>query len=191
MYLSELGRHGEAIAEAKEAKSEIPSPANACLAWTLWAGGENEKALHQALVATELYPSSMFATVTAGLAYEHNGMYRESIAEFERGIQTNGCSIFIGFQCHALARSGDKENAWKNIRRLENLSKERYVAPSHFAIAFAGLEEKESAIRALQAAYENRDNFLIMAQMIPQFDNLRSDQRFQDLLHRMNFPSLS
>jgi len=190
MYLSEVGRHSEAIAEAKEAlvRDPLSAPANACLAWTLWAAGENENALHQALVATELDPSSMFATVTAGIAYEQNGMYRESIAEFERGIQTNGCSIFIGFQGHALARSGDKEKAWKNIRRLENLSKERYVAPSHFAIAFAGLEEKESAMRALQTAYENRDNFLIMAQMIRQFDNLRSDSRFQDLLHRMNFP---
>jgi len=129
MYLSELSRHGEAIAEGKEAKSEIPSPANACLAWTLWAGGENEKALHQALVATELYPSSMFATVTAGLAYEHNGMYRESIAEFEHGIQTNGSSIFLGFQGHAFARSGDKENVWKKLEDLSVMLTWRFRNP--------------------------------------------------------------
>jgi len=97
--------------------------------------------------------------------------------------------MFLGFQSHAFARSGDRSSAWNNVRKLENLSKERYVAPSHLAIAYAGLEEKNLAIQSLQAAYENRDSFLVFTRMLPQFENLRSDSRFQDLLHRMNFPS--
>ena len=191
MCLSELGRFTEAIAEAKEAQVRDPlsGSTNAGLAWTLWAAGEYEKALHQALIATEVDPHSMFARVAAGLAYEQNGMYRESIAEFQEGIQKNGGSMFLGFQSHAFARSGDRSSAWNNVRKLENLSKERYVAPSHLAIAYAGLEEKNLAIQSLQAAYENRDSFLVFTRMLPQFENLRSDSRFQDLLHRMNFPS--
>ena len=191
MCLSELGRFTEAIAEAKEARVRDPlsGSTNAGLAWTLWAAGEYEKALHQALIATEVDPHSMFARVAAGLAYEQNGMYRESIAEFQEGIQKNGGSMFLGFQSHAFARSGDRSSAWNNVRKLENLSKERYVAPSHLAIAYAGLEEKDLAIQSLQAAYENRDSFLVFTRMLPQFENLRSDSRFQDLLHRMNFPS--
>ena len=191
MCLSELGRFTEAIAEAKEAQLRDPlsGSTNAGLAWTLWAAGEYEKALHQALIATEVDPHSMFARVAAGLAYEQNGMYRESIAEFQEGIQKNGGSMFLGFQSHAFARSGDRSSAWNNVRKLETLSKERYVAPSHLAIAYAGLEEKNLAIQSLQAAYENRDSFLVFTRMLPQFENLRSDSRFQDLLHRMNFPS--
>jgi len=37
-------------------------------------------------------------------------------------------------------------------------------------------------------AYENKDGFMVFAGMLPQFDNLRSDARFQELLHRMGFP---
>lgn len=191
MCLSELGRFTEAIAEATEAQVRDPlsGSTNAGLAWTLWAAGEYEKALQQALVATEVDPHSMFARVAAGLAYEQNGMYRESIAEFQEGIQKNAGSMFLGFQSHAFARSGDRSSAWNNVRKLENMSKERYVAPSHLAIAYAGLEEKNLAIQSLQAAYENRDSFLVFTRMLPQFENLRSDSRFQDLLHRMNFPT--
>lgn len=96
--------------------------------------------------------------------------------------------MFLGFQSHAYARFGDKAGAWGNIRRLEDLAKERYVAASHLAMAYAGVGEKELALNALEAAYENRDSFLVFAKMMPQFDNLRSVPRFQDLLQRMNFP---
>jgi hypothetical protein len=116
-------------------------------------------------------------------------MYRESIAEFQEGIQRNGGSMFLGFQGHAFAASGDEASAWSNVRKLEALSKRGYVAPSHLAITYAGLEEKDLAIRALQTAYTDRDSFLVFARILPQFDNLHSDQRFQDLLHRMNFPT--
>jgi len=190
MCLSELRRFTEAIAEAREAQARDPLSglANAALAWTLWAAGRYEEALEQALVATELDPHSMFARVTAGLAYEQNGMFRESIGEFQEGINQDSSSLFLGFQGHAFARSGDKESAWGNIHKLESLSKEKYVAPTHFAVAFAGLGEKDSAIHALQTAYEHRDSFLVFVGVAPQFDNLRSDSRFQDLLHRMNLP---
>jgi DNA-binding winged helix-turn-helix (wHTH) protein/tetratricopeptide (TPR) repeat protein len=190
-YLAELGRYTEAIREATEAQTRDPLSGliNAGLAWALWAARQYDKGLQQALIATELNPNSILARVVAGACYEQSGMFRESIAEFEEGIQRNCGTIFVGFQGHAFASSGDKANAWKNIRKLESLSKDQYVAPSHLAITFAGLEEKDLAIQSLLTAYENRDSFLVFTRMLPQFDNLHSDSRFQDLLHRMDFPS--
>ena len=191
MCLSELGRFPEAINEATEAQIRDPlsGPANAGLAWTLWAARQYDKSLQQSLIATELDPHSMFARVTAGVAYEQNGMYPESIAEFQKGIEKNGSSMFYGFQGHAFARSGDSASAWNNIHTLQELSRDRYVAPSHLAITYAGLEEKDLAIQSLHTAYENQDSFLVFSAVLPQFDNLRSDPRFDDLLRRMNFPS--
>lgn len=190
LCLCELGRFQEGIAEAMEAQALDPLSAstNACLGWSLWAAGQYEKALEQSLVALELDPHSMFVRVTAGLSYEQNRMYKEAISEFQRGIDLSGGSIFLGFQGHTFALSGDKASAWNNIHKLERLSKERYAAPTHLAIAFAGLGEKDLAIRALEQAYQNHDSFLIFARMLPQFENLHSDPRFQDLVRRMNFP---
>jgi hypothetical protein len=67
---------------------------------------------------------------------------------------------------------------------MEELSK----TSAYLALVYAGLEEKDLAIRSLEVAYEDRDSFLVFARMAPQFDNLRSDSRFQHLLRRMNFP---
>jgi tetratricopeptide (TPR) repeat protein len=191
MCLAELGRYGEAVSEATEAQVRDPLSGllNAGLAWTLWAAREYDKSVEQSRTATELDPNSLFSRIAAGVSYEQNEMYRESIAEFQEGINRHGGPMFLGFQGNAFALSGDKASAWENIRQMEELSKTTFVTPAYLALTYAGLEEKDLAIQSLQAAYENRDTFLIFARLLPQFDNLRSDSRFRDLLHRMNFPS--
>jgi DNA-binding winged helix-turn-helix (wHTH) protein/tetratricopeptide (TPR) repeat protein len=191
MCLAEVGRYREAVSEAIEAQVRDPLSGvlNAGLAWTLWAAREYDKCVEQSRTATELDPNSLFSRIAAGVSYEQNEMYRESIAEFQEGINRHGGPMFLGFQGHALARSGDKASAWDNIHRMEELSKTTFVTPAYLALTYAGLEENDLAIRSLQAAYENRDTFLVFTRLLPQFDNLRSDPRFGDLLRRMNFPS--
>ena len=115
-------------------------------------------------------------------------MYREAIDEFQEGIDRQGGAMFLGFQGYVFARSGDRTNAWNNIQKMNEMSKTTYVAPTYSALIYAGLGEIDLAIQSLYAGYENRDSFLVFARMVPQFDNLRSDSRFQDLLRRMNFP---
>jgi len=190
MYLAELGRSREAIRAATEAQIRDPlsGAMNAGLAWTLWAAREYEKCLTQSITATELEPNSLFARITSGVSYEQNGMYRESIAEFQEGVNRQGGSLFLGFQGHALARSGEKASAWNNIRKMEELARTTYVTPAHLALTYAGLEEKDLAIGSLQKSYDNGDAFLVFTRMLPQFENLHSDARFQELLQRMNFP---
>ena len=191
MCLAEVGRYREAVSEAIEAQVRDPLSGvlNAGLAWTLWAAREYDKCVEQSRTATELDPNSLFSRIAAGVSYEQNEMYRESIAEFQEGINRHGGPMFLGFQGHALARSGDKASGWDNIHRMEELSKTTFVTPAYLALTYAGLEENDLAIRSLQAAYENRDTFLVFTRLLPQFDNLRSDPRFGDLLRRMNFPS--
>jgi len=190
MCLAETGRFQEAIAESVEAQALDPlsGPTNACLAWTLWAAGQYDKALEQSFIATELDPNSLFSRIAAGVCYDQSGMYKESIAEFEEGVKRNGGSMFLGFQGHAFARSGDRTSAWNNVQRMKELSKTHYVTPAHLALTFAGLGENDLVIQALEEAYTNRDSFLVFTKLLPQYESLRSDPRFQDLLHRMNFP---
>jgi len=53
---------------------------------------------------------------------------------------------------------------------------------------YIGLGEHEEALRWLEAAFEERDIFLVWLKEFWIYDSLRSDPRFQDILDRMDFP---
>jgi hypothetical protein len=50
----------------------------------------------------------------------------------------------------------------------------------------AGLGEKDQAMDSLEKLYQEREEFLSTLKVDPPFDNLRSDPRFRNLLHRVN-----
>jgi hypothetical protein len=56
-------------------------------------------------------------------------------------------------------------------------------------VIYASLEDKEKAFEFLEKAYKEKSPdvaYFLKADL--RIDPLRSDLRFQDLLHRMNFP---
>jgi len=57
------------------------------------------------------------------------------------------------------------------------------------ATVYAGLENKDKAFEYLEKAFQERSSdlsYFLRADL--RMDSLRSDRRFQDLMHRMNFP---
>ena len=53
-------------------------------------------------------------------------------------------------------------------------------------LMYVGLGEKDQAMKWLEKAYEERFNPSILLR--PAFDPLRSDPRFQNLVHRIGLP---
>ena len=71
---------------------------------------------------------------------------------------------------------------------LQEQSTKGYVAPSNFAKVYIGLGDKDQAFAWLEKGYQQRDFWLTFLRGDPIFDSLRSDPRFQDLLHRIGPP---
>ncbi|MBA3601199.1 MAG: hypothetical protein H0W45_08195, partial [Acidobacteria bacterium] len=57
----------------------------------------------------------------------------------------------------------------------------------HIATIYAGLGDKDRALKWLDTAYNDRQNLLIFLKHDARLDNLRGDPRFQDLLRRVGF----
>jgi hypothetical protein len=63
------------------------------------------------------------------------------------------------------------------------------VPPCWFSMIHMELGELDRAFEWLEKAYAVRDGYLVHMKVSPQFDAVRGDPRFQDLLGRMNFPA--
>jgi len=74
----------------------------------------------------------------------------------------------------------------KILHELEEMSRHKQVASYDLALLYTGLGERDEAIEQLNRAYEDRSGFIIYLGVEPQFDPLRSDPRYTELLRRMN-----
>ena len=185
-YLAALERFDEAISEAKRTEDLEPlsSTASSHLGWIFYLSGQNDRAIEQCTKILDLDPNSFPARRYRGLAYEQKGMYREAIAEFQKGVQISGSPLMLALLGHAYAASGNKAEAQKVLRELDELQNRRYVSPYTVAAIYAGLSEKDQAFKWLEKAYEERDIWLMNLKVDPLFSKLRSDRRFPDLLAR-------
>jgi len=63
---------------------------------------------------------------------------------------------------------------------------QEYVPPTSFAVIYAYLGDKDQAMRWLEEGYKEHDFLMTSLNVAPEWDPLRDDPRFQDLLRRMN-----
>ena len=62
------------------------------------------------------------------------------------------------------------------------------TSPWMIAVAYTAIGETEEAFAWLERGYRGRDPVMIGLKANPNFDPLRSDPRFDDLLRRIGFP---
>jgi hypothetical protein len=84
--------------------------------------------------------------------------------------------------------AGRRDKALQIIDELNARSKQECIASNHFATIYIGLGDKDKAFEWLEKTYEERSGWMVWLQTAPEFDSLRSDPRFADLLRRMGFP---
>src|SRR5262249_46952312 len=103
-----------------------------------------------------------------------------------KGVEISGRAAYmLSVLGSAYAGAGRRPEAAKVLEELHDRSKREYVMPLLFAWVHAALGETDAAFEWLERAYEDRDPFLTMAKVVPVFDKLRPDPRFDRLLRRM------
>ncbi|MEP6635246.1 MAG: hypothetical protein ABJB97_00875, partial [Acidobacteriota bacterium] len=87
----------------------------------------------------------------------------------------------LGF---AFALAGKRAEAQAILERLKALSAHRYVSELYLAIIYTGLKDHDHAIEYLNKAFTSRHPGLVLIRVDPIFDDLRSDERFKQLVAR-------
>jgi len=82
--------------------------------------------------------------------------------------------------------AGRKSEALRIAHELETISRQRYVSPYGLAQIYAALDSKENTFKWLEAAYSDHAVWMGYLAVDPIFDRYHSDQRFQELLQRID-----
>jgi len=187
-HLNLLGRKSEAIAEMRKAESLDPLSLiiSADMADVLFVVGLYDESIRQSRKTLEMDPNFAIAHFELGQAYAQKRMYSEAIAELQRAIALSGSSTtFTSNLAYAYAVSGRRNEALKILNDSTGRSN-GFSDASEIALIYTGLGDNDQAMAWLDKAYSERFNPSILLR--PGFDPLRSDSRFQSLVHRVGLP---
>lgn len=187
VYLNDMGRNEEAIAEIK--KTLEADPLSVLARWNLGyfyiTSGQPERAAEEFRRILEIAPGPD-AHQGLGMAYTLEHRLDDAIAELQEAVKLSEdntwCKASLGY---AYAMAGKRIAALKVVDDLKQTSKRKYVSAYLIAMVYAGIGDKAPAFQWLETALRQRDDQLPALKVDPFLAPLRPDARFADLLRRI------
>ncbi|PYX47217.1 MAG: hypothetical protein DMG79_14540 [Acidobacteria bacterium] len=188
-HLTLLGRFDEAITEMRKAESLDPLSLiiNADLAELLVIAHHYDESIALSRKTIEMDPNFALAHNQLAQAYLQKHMYSEAVAELQKAVQLSGDSpTCIANLARAYIASGKRIEAVKLLNDLKRRTSTGSSNASEIAMMYASLGDTDQAMNWLEKGFEERFNPGVLLR--PGFDPLRSDPRFQQLVHRIGLP---
>jgi adenylate cyclase len=188
-FLTWIGRHDDAIAEQRTALALDPLSSSVAVRFggSLIFARRYGEAIELLKQTVSLHPSFGFGYLRLCVAYSLERMYEEALDACEQFRALDDTARGKMYLSRLYALMGEEARARELMKGIEQANLEH--PPAHMmARIYAALGENDSAIDWLERGYEIGDANMVLIKVNPDFDPLRSDPRFQDLLHRMNFP---
>ena len=185
-HLMTVGRNDEGIAELKLAESLDPLSLiiSAGVADALYIAHMVDEATRQLNKTLEMDPNFAMAHYQMGQVLAHRGKFDAAIAEFQRAIELSGHSpAFDANLANAYAAAGRTADAERMAKDLAQLQHQNGSVDADIALIYVGLGENDQAMYWLEKAYQARFEAVMLVR--PQFDPLRRDPRFRDLMGRL------
>jgi TolB-like protein/DNA-binding winged helix-turn-helix (wHTH) protein len=188
--LSALGRFDEAIAEMKRALELDPLSSNKqnSLGATFYRAARYDEALEHFREVPDADVNSAYRHYRMAAIYERKGMQKEAVAEmltalkikrqYELATTVQGKFTSSGYS------SAKKTFLWGDLRENQRQVKDGLL-PLAVTIAgdYALLGETKEAFEWLEKAFHEREHDLMYLNVDDRFAALRSDPRFQNLVH--------
>lgn len=190
-YLLSAGRAAEAVAEVK--KGEQLAPVSLFLkisgASIHYYARRNDEAIAYCRKALELEPNFSGAHYWLARAYLETARPAEALAEMKQWLALSDLkqetSPDLGWLYAVIGERQAAEQIMANLLRMQ--ARENFDPYDQARLTLA-LGRKEQALAWLEKAYQKHSTELMWLRVNPQFDSLRADPQFQDLLRRMRFP---
>jgi eukaryotic-like serine/threonine-protein kinase len=190
-YLLTLCKFDEALREARRAAELDPLSAkvNCAVSTTLYAAGKYQEAIEHLQKNIEFNPAFPMSHELLGNIYQWKGMGDKAVEEFLQFIPHWIGSQEIADALRAEASQTGVKGFWRKwLEFAVDKSAIPTASPFYIAAACNYLGETDRAFEWLEKAYEARVGFLVHLKNDPHFENIRSHERFQDLVRRIGIP---
>ena len=186
----------EAFAEFEAAEKIDPyNPFDPFAAmWAATAMGDEALAVKKARRVLALQPGFFYFTDPLEYAYGSFGRWKDCIDRF-KAIQADAIKAgtllanannqpdFKAGVCYA--HGGDPARARAILDQLESVARTRYVDHTNIAELRMALGDKDGAMAALEHAYKDRSQPLLLMWYLPEFKPLHDDPRYKNLMERL------
>ena len=160
------------------------------LAWCLYFARRYEDSIRQ--YEKTIAENPLYSIAYYGLSWTLRkvGRFEEALSASRRAMELSGeDSLFnLAQYGQTLACAGCREEAVEVLQKLENASAERFVSPYHTAIIHCFLGDREKTFEYLERSFEAKEAWLVWTGVEPIFDDLRADERFKNILRRIDYP---
>lgn len=190
-YLSVMGQQNEALAELEQQR--LRDPINKRLAFLqkgiiLVQAKRFDDALQAYQDAQAVEPTNDVPNFALGYAYAGKGLYNEAAEYYKKTVKgkegEEEYSQPLVYLAATYAKIPEKRGEARRIlKRVETL--DGYYSPALLAAVYSALGDNDKALQLLEQAYIKRDLLLRFIGTGYEYDGLRSDPRFADLLKRI------
>jgi tetratricopeptide (TPR) repeat protein len=192
IYLSDRGDQEQSFLHLHRALELDPLDLNASenLAYTYYNSRQYGRAIEQLKSLLQLEPNYASAHGTLAGIYRFMGEYNLWLEEWEESarLSNDAESLQLVKTVRSEYLKSNYRSATKRLIALrEERSKHLYVDPGLIALDYATLADKEQTFIWLEKAFAEKSAALSFCIKVdPNFDFIRSDPRYANLLHRMN-----
>lgn len=181
------GRYKNALAEIKLAIELDPLSLgnNAQEGQILFFAKDYDNALDRLQKTIDLDPNFWLSHLFLSRVYTEEGMHSEAVAEAKKAAELSGNSQSEAYRAYALAKWGKVSEAHVILNELLKLQEGTYVPSYNVALAYNAVGEREKALDYLEKGFAERDVRMVFLKVEPQWDSLRAEPRFIQLIKRM------
>lgn len=187
VFLAAIGRPDDALREARLAAESNPlSPiVHWNVARTHFFRREHQPAGEAVGHALALDPQFALGHMLSARILAEEGRLADAQRALDQVASAERTSEVSTIEAYIAARRGDRQTAIALARRLEAATSRDHGVPYWLARVYAALGEPDQAFAQLQRAMEQRSAQMVFLGVDPEFEPLRVDPRFRELLGRI------
>jgi TolB-like protein/Tfp pilus assembly protein PilF len=193
IFLKDVGRYDEAASVIKRAQQLDPlSSVIAVNVSRLYQLQNNHEAsIENSLKIIELDPNFAPAHEYLALSYVRQGRNSEAITAAEKAAElSNRSGVALGDLGYVYAVAGKRAEALAITKELEEKYTRKEAIGQYIAGVYIGLDAKDKAYEWLEKDFAVRNGKLPEVRWQMQFESIRDEPRFKDLLQRTGLPEL-